>query len=554
MPIQNQILDLVELCSIKGIEQVIICPGSRNAPLTIAFTSHPNFKCYSISDERSAAYIALGMAQESKKTVILICTSGTAALNFAPAVAEATFLEVPLLVITADRPSQWINQYDGQTIYQENLYGKNVKKSYNLVAERDSKEIEWYFNRVLNESINLCNANPKGPVHVNIPISEPFYPESTETISFREVSNITQFGQSKILSEPENNYIHSKLNIYKSIIVIVGQQFDLKLEKSLETFAKNFKAAIISEKISNVTIDDQITESELIFTNTFENLNPDLVITVGMSTISKRIKNYFRKQRIKEHWHIQENPNIMDPFMNLNLKIEIEPDYFFSSINQNFKDTKLEELDPLTILIDKNSKSKVTKNNYLDNSKHSDLKFLFEFNKILKQNSIIHLGNSLSVRYYNYLDNNRFIKKYYCNRGTSGIDGIVSTALGQAINSETPMICILGDVSFQYDKNAIWNNYLPKNFKIIILNNEGGNIFKMIDGPKNQKAHDEFFKTFQTNSAALLSLEFGLDYFKINSIEEYNQINEFLANNNKPSILEVFTDPMLNEQVLKNIN
>ncbi len=553
MAIQNQILDLVQLCSQKGIEQVVICPGSRNAPLTIAFSSHPNFKCYSISDERSAAYIALGMAQESSKTVVLICTSGTAAINFAPAIAEAYFLEIPLLILTADRPQQWINQYDGQTVFQDNLYGKNIKKSFNLVSEKNSEEIEWYFNRIVNDSINICQEKPLGPVHINIPIAEPFYPNPLEEIAFRDVRVVQNFAQSKSINKLEALKLLDILNNSKNIVVIVGQQFDLELSAELEKFSKKLDAIIINEKTSNVNLENLITESEIILKNNLEPLEIDLLITIGMSTVSKRIKNYFRNNKAKFHWHIQENTKVMDPFMSLTHKINLEPKTFFSEILESISNKDIPENNFALQIRKVNINALGTKTKYLEKSEHSDLKFLFEFQKEIKENVIIHLGNSLTVRYYNYLPDNQFVKKYYSNRGTSGIDGILSSALGQSINSEIKTICILGDVSFQYDKNALWNQYLPKNFKIVVLNNSGGNIFRMIDGPKNQKAHDEFFQTIQNNKANLIAQEYRLNYFVIKDSSEYFLINDFLNADDKASILEIFTNPEANESVLKEI-
>ena len=184
MSILQPIHNIAEICSRKNILDAILCPGSRSAALTISFVRHQNIKTYSISDERSAAFIGMGIAQQTGKTVALVCTSGTAAYNFAPAITEAFFQEIPLLILTADRPKEWIHQQDGQTIYQTEIFGKHVKKSYELPSDYSHPDAVWHIERVVNEAINLTQTFPKGPVHINVPICEPFYPNESEEIIF----------------------------------------------------------------------------------------------------------------------------------------------------------------------------------------------------------------------------------------------------------------------------------------------------------------------------------------------------------------------------------
>ncbi|MEM9858842.1 MAG: thiamine pyrophosphate-binding protein, partial [Bacteroidota bacterium] len=173
----QSVFNLIEICARHGLERAVISPGSRNAPLTIALARNQNIKCRSISDERSAAFIALGIAQQLGKPTLLCCTSGSAALNYAPAIAEAFFQQIPLIVLTADRPPEWIDQYDGQTIRQNEIYGKHVKKSFTIPVDLENKASEIHANRIMNEAVNSSIDFPQGPVHINFPFREPFYPE-----------------------------------------------------------------------------------------------------------------------------------------------------------------------------------------------------------------------------------------------------------------------------------------------------------------------------------------------------------------------------------------
>ena len=170
------IWNIAHICYKHGIENVIISPGSRSAPLTLAFARHENLNCKVVADERSAAFVALGIAQQTGKPVVLICTSGSAAYNYAPAIAEAYFQQIPLLVLTADRPPEWIDQLDGQTIRQNNIYGKHVKESYTLPVDLSHKDAIWHVGRIVSEAINLSKTYPFAPVHINAPFREPFYP------------------------------------------------------------------------------------------------------------------------------------------------------------------------------------------------------------------------------------------------------------------------------------------------------------------------------------------------------------------------------------------
>jgi len=240
------IYDIAELCARKGVTQAVLCPGSRCAPLTIAFSRHDDITVRTFSDERSAAFIAAGIAHESQSPSILVCTSGSAAYNFAPAVAEAFFQEIPLIVFTADRPKEWIDQLDGQTIRQENIFGAHVKKSFTLPEDYDHPDAVWFIHRIINEAINLSQEFPKGPVHVNTPFREPLYPSKEDKISFsKNLKVIESNAVAQVISADGIKGFNKRLSAFSKILVLAGQNdFDDDLAKAVEKFSQSKHAAV----------------------------------------------------------------------------------------------------------------------------------------------------------------------------------------------------------------------------------------------------------------------------------------------------------------------
>ena len=538
---------LARLCRQKGIENVIICPGSRNAILTIAFTSEPGLNCYSISDERSAGYIALGMALQTGLTTALICTSGTAALNFAPAVAEAFFQEVPLLILTADRPPEWIHQYDGQTIFQNEVYGKHVKKAFSWSPDQSEKDIEAAAAMSL-EAVELCQRLPQGPVHINIPVSEPFYPDEIDEID-KEWPVNSSSDQEKVEEIPS---LEELLDLYPKRLLVVGQQHDESLYEKAAEFARRFGFVLVSDCIGNVRggVKNHDHFLKSISKESKSELIPDFLISTDMSLISKSLKLMLREGDIKAHWHIQDNPFWIDPFRSLTKKVKMAPALFFDQSlrleNRPISDSYIKSWE----ILDQQSDNKI--NQFFENESFTEFHFLKKLITQAPKDIIFHVGNSMSIRYMNalqkYLPDNSLV---YGNRGTSGIDGSLSTAVGQAIKTKRMVLCVLGDLSFQYDKNALWNRYLPDNLKIVVLNNAGGIIFNMIDGPARQESFNTFFKTQQPNTARWIAKEFDLSYFSIKKQNEIHaQLEAFLKEEGK-AILEIFTDYETNSKVFK---
>ncbi|QOI98595.1 MAG: 2-succinyl-5-enolpyruvyl-6-hydroxy-3-cyclohexene-1-carboxylic-acid synthase [Flammeovirgaceae bacterium] len=549
------IYDIAEICARKGIIQVVLCPGSRCAPLTLAFTRHPKIRCRTFSDERSAGFVALGIARQTKQAVVLVSTSGTAGYNYAPAVAEAFFSETPLVVITADRPTEWIAQHDGQTIYQHNLYGKHVKNSYTLPQNYDHPDDCWHINRIINQAINLANAQPKGPVHVNAPFREPFYPEHGETFSYSKDIRIIDEDSPVFLAESLKEKLTAALEGKRKILVVAGQHDgNPALTDVLQTTAANLPVITgVLSNLHNLKKGIRYADSFLgkIPAETEIKLKPDLLISFGKSVISKNLKLFLRKFPDLEHWHIQPYTTATDPFQNLRKTIVADPTDFFDFLNSI----------RLTLSIPYAEDWKAEENRIAQLHKHyfsqlriSELDLVSRVLAKLPAGCNLHLANSMSVRYAELIGLQPHQQvTVYSNRGTSGIDGCTSTAVGHCLSSDALQVLITGDLAFFYDRNAFWHSYPMANLRVVLLNNHGGIIFKLIDGPADLPEADEYFVTRQPLTAKNICAEFGFDYLPVKSAESLRTLLEdFFMPDSKTKLLELESRIDLNKQVFEN--
>lgn len=548
--ILTQITDLVAICAKKGIENVILSPGSRCAPLTLAFARHPTIHTRTISDERSAAFIALGIAQQLDQPAALVCTSGSAALNYYPAVAEAFFQQIPLLLLTADRPTEWIDQYDGQTIFQPDVYGKHVKGSFQLPDSATFSDQTWHSSRIVNEAINLANQFPAGPVHINIPLREPFYPEKGEELVFPEKPRVFSLLKSKTQPTDESLIkLKNRLEIVQKILIIPGQQRpDPQLQSLLDKLAKNQKAVIVTDTISNMQSNQTITLHDHWLGNPLisEELKPDLIISFGKSIISKSLKLFLRKTHAS-HWHIQEDGNAKDTFQRLTRTIAATPVYFLNWLTHNLG-TQSAEYYQAWHFLEKSVSANLVQ--VLEKETFGEYPALFYCLNKTPAVSKIHVANSMAVRYLNLLGKRS--QEVICNRGTSGIDGSNSTAVGCTFTTKEIVTLITGDMAFFYDRNAFWHNYAMPNLRIILLNNHAGGIFRLIDGPSEQPELEEFFETTQNLSAHHLATEFGFFYSKVMDQEELEaSLIDFYSDSLHPKILEIETSSQKNAETLK---
>jgi len=540
---------IIQLCKSHNIQHIVISPGSRNAPLTIGFTNHDFFECYSIVDERSAGFFALGIAQQLQQAVALVCTSGSALVNYYPAVTEAFYSRIPLVVISADRPEHLINIGDGQTIMQPHIFGAHILYEANL-KEHFKKSFFSAVNNndsLIDKALHIATSS-KGPVHINVPFPEPLYETVNEFLVQPELIKIKKKTASFSISNSDVKKWHSS----KRKMVLVGVNPPKSVQEIyLKLIANDPSVIVLTETTSNLnhpnffsSIDQLITPLDA---TDFDSLQPDLLLTFGGMVVSKKIKTFLRSNPPKTHWHI--DPVIAnDTFFCLTKHFKCSVNTFFAKLN-------LSSIPLLTSIYFETWNSikmrRIQKHNeYVNLIPFSDFKV---FDSVLSQipdNYMVQSSNSSTIRYLQLFELNPSLT-VFCNRGTSGIDGSTSTAIGAACVSQQPTVFITGDLSFFYDSNALWNNYIPLNFRIIIVNNRGGGIFRILPGNKNSENFSTFFETNHLLNAEPISKLFDLEYTSASSKEELDTaLVDFYKQSLRPKILEIFTPSSKNDQIL----
>ena len=553
------IINIAEICAQHGISQAVICPGSRSALLTLAFSRHPKIETFTIPDERSAGFIALGLAQSSKKPVAVITTSGTATANLYPSIIEAFYQHVPLLVLTADRPPEWIDQLDGQTIRQDGIYAKHAVESFQFPVSFDHPEAVWHAEKMISEAIILTQKTTKGPVHINIPVREPFYPAPDENFHYSKSIRVVQSDQLKMdLSTQDTELIIDQLEKYEKVMILAGQaEYNELIVNSLNMLQSSLKWVVVGDVIANIQqVKHAIRHHDILLNSRFDtpDLIPDLLITFGQSTLSKKLKTFIRENTPKAHWHVGENEALVDPFKSISKKFILDPGQFLKVISEKPLVGRKTQNKYFNLWKEKELRAKEFLENFMSHNTFSEFHAVNQVVKHLPDESTIHLANSMPVRYANYihLDINKK-NEVWANRGTSGIDGCTSTSLGHALNSKKINTLISGDMAFFYDRNALWHNHLPHNLRIIILNNHGGGIFRLINGPKQLPELSEYFETNQKLNAANTARDFGMKYYIVKTLEALpGFLEEFFDVDAGPSILEIECDSQLNQKVFED--
>ncbi len=535
---------IIASCVAHDISHVVISPGSRNAPLTIGFSNHPAIKTYSIVDERCAAFFALGMAQQLREPVAIVCTSGSALLNYYPAISEAFYSNIPLLVISADRPKNMIDIGDGQTIRQENVFENHIIESVNLIENYRDKNAEILKIETVIQKLK----SEKGPVHVNVPFDEPLYETTTELLSLDKKTEVFE-------KQPINDTLLSKYahiwNSSSKKMVLVGEHFpNNELQQQLEELAKDPSVLILIENTANVAHPKFINSiDKLIFPmedDELEHFQPEILLSLGGLIVSKKIKRHLRRFQPKYHWHIDEK-RAFDTFLCLKHHFEFSPNLFFKLFLQKIE-TVESNYQQFWLLKKEGRLSK--HNEFIENCDFSDLSVFNTLLKSIPNNSQLQLSNSSVIRYSQLFDLNKTLK-VFCNRGTSGIDGSTSTAIGAASVVNENTVFVTGDISFFYDSNALWNNYIPSNFRIIVINNGGGGIFRFIPGPQKSSALD-YFETPHNLTAEYLSKMYNFDYYSATEDKSLMTVlSNFYEESATPKLLEIFTPREENDKILK---
>jgi 2-succinyl-5-enolpyruvyl-6-hydroxy-3-cyclohexene-1-carboxylate synthase len=522
----------------------VLSPGSRNAPFAIAFDAHPDIQTLVIHDERAAAFVALGLAQETQKPVALCCTSGSACLNYYPALAEAYYRNIPLLVLTADRPAEWINQGDGQTIVQREVF-KNHAHAY-LELDESGFQLNNELESQLQQILEHLHARWKGPIHINVGLNEPLYLQAAIQ-TFENYQPSTEKTQSQL---PDFSLLNGK-----KIMVLVGQMApNAQFEQALARFAAQSNVVVLVENTSNIQNErfNACIDRSL---NGLDTENPDfhpeVLISFGGAVVSKRIKAYLRRNKAAFHWRVAPDFPEMDTFRLNTTFLNIPETDFMQALEK-------ESL----ILNTTNYNGKWKAIDYLAKDKQAlfetptailtDYDVFSTFFELAQGPAVLHMANSSVVRYAQLFDPIAGIR-YESNRGTSGIDGSVSTAVGAALASpDTQHYLICGDISLIYDSNAFWTKPFPKNLKIVVIQNKGGGIFQIIPGPAASPLREQYFEaTHQTSPAAVIR-GFGFEVLECRSKSGIlENLAQFLDAKNPIQILQIETAQEENAAILE---
>lgn len=566
---------LVQYCKERNIKNIIVSPGSRNAPLTIGFTEDTFFNCYSIVDERCAAFFALGMAQNIGEPVVVVCTSGSALLNYYPAIAEAFYSDIPLIVVSADRPSYGIDIGDGQTIRQKNVFANHIGYSANLMQDvshathkimqfgkhllkndisiRENQTAIESFNAVeVHKALNIAFLE-NSPVHINVPFEEPLY-------NIVDIPTITAFPISVAEAKDQIAKDLGKfVKIWKSAkrkMVLVGVNKPNAVEqKYLDVLANDPSVLVFTETTSNIhhpnffnSIDSILAPIEIGDNRNrlFSDLRPEVLLTFGGLVVSKKIKAFLRNYSPEHHWHIDPK-KANDTFFCLSHHFKCSINTFFGSFLDKIKNTDTNYHRQWASI---KEQCNIKRKKYLGQIDFSDMLAYSIIIKSIPANYQVHLSNSSTVRYAQLFPMDSSLE-VFCNRGTSGIDGSSSTAIGASVHNGRPTILITGDLSFLYDSNALWNKYIKPDLRIIVINNSGGGIFRILPGNDDSENYKDYFETAHNLDASYLCEMYQLEYAVASDETTLETVlSNFYDKSPIPKLLEIKTPRIINNKVL----
>lgn len=528
---KKNIQQLLSLMEQHGVTDVVLSPGSRNMPLAQSFAAHPSFTCHAVTDERSAGFFAIGLALNKKRPTAVCVTSGSALLNLASAVSEAYYQQMPLLVISADRPAAWIGQMDGQTISQTGVFGTLVRKEVSLPEPANETDI-WHCNRLINDALLELNHHVGGPVHINVPISEPFFDCSATEIEPERVIRRKM--------PHMNDWLAGK-----NTLIIVGQLQKTEAERIRPELIR-LNCPIICEHISNLgSHPNFISNADLILNSTdAEQFTPDLVVYLGGHIVSKRVKNFIRAAKPRQCWRVDAEGACTDTFQCVTQIIEMQPTDFLrmpTPIECNWLKTWQKASATVDVEMQK-----------LDFG-HTPFGIVKRALEQIPPQSALVLANSSMVRYAQLFSLNADVE-VLCNRGVNGIDGTLSTAVGYAsANPDRKVFVLIGDLSFFYDMNALWQTNLPQNLRIVLINNGCGEIFRVLPGlPKNADT-ERFVMASHNTSAKGWAESLKIDYQSAKTVSETEKCIELIIKSPKTALAEFFTNPATDESVFNNI-
>ncbi len=544
---------IIDLLALHGIEDVVLSPGSRNTPLIIAANRHPDLRTHVIIDERVAAFVGLGISLQTQKPVALICTSGSAVLNYAPALSEAFYRHIPLIAISADRPAEWIDQDDSQTIRQVGVLSNIVKGSFDIIGDNSDRIQNRFAVRTVNDAIILAKKGPKGPVHINVRLDAPL--GNVTEVNKKSKTKIELWqAQEKQLSDRQFETLAREC-IGKKIMVIGGFGAENpRLDRALDDFVKATGAILLHEAQSNLHPSISVGHIDAVIT-TFSDedsavLKPDIVISFGGAILSRMIKQFLRDAKNIDHWHLAESSRSIDCFMNLTRRIECERTNFFEKMSEHYAQAAQPNTAYLKAWLAKKSEARLKILDFFKECPWSDFYAIGRLLKIIPRKWNLQLSNGTSVRYAQLFDYSA-IKSIECNRGVSGIDGATSTAVGAHIYYDDNTLLITGDMSAQYDIGALALKEITPRFKMAVLNNKGGGIFRYIKSTSKLDECEQCFSAMINLPLRQLAEAYGFAYFEAtDKISLDKSFGLFAAEDRRPAILNIITPPDVNTETL----
>lgn len=530
-----------------GVSDAVVCPGSRNAPIVHNLSVCEAIRCRPVTDERSAAFYALGLAIATKRPTVVCVTSGSALLNAMPAVAEAAYQHVPLVVISADRPQQWIDQLDGQTIPQSDALGRFVRKAVQLPEPHNDEE-RWLCRRLVNEAMHLATCRQGAPVHINVPISEPLFEFDTEQLPQLSRFNYIKRAAIKDASMDMPDAFHEA----KRPMIVIGQlAHGTVSHETIRSLSEKY--VVMSEPLSNpsyMTIHFDEAIRYIVSDNSSINDDeddktayyPDYVIYVGDTLVSKPARRFLRNAKAPSCLITPDAADIHDPLMTLTDIVECDTDSINALLASlcdapdtdercRFHDRWQSFLDAYAAHADAYAP---------EYSQMATVKYFEEQLADLDIDICVHYANSSAVRLACI-----YAQHYvWCNRGVNGIEGSLSTAAGFSLATHDMTVCVIGDLSFFYDQNALWNSNLRGNLRIILLNNRGGGIFRQLPGLSDSPAADDLVMASHENTAQGICTQNDIGYLSAKNMDEMQIgiVTLLTRESERPMLLEVFTD------------
>ena len=547
---KRNVLQLLSLLKAHGINKFVVSPGSRHIPIVISMECDPFFKLYSVVDERSASFFAIGLMQRFKEPVGIICTSGTASANYCSAISESYYQQLPLLVLTADRSECLRDQAEDQMIHQSTMYQNITKKVVNLPIVQNDNDA-WFNNRLINDALLELRHHGDGPVQINIPVPEHMDDFTTETLP-----NERKIDRYDLTMQQEQWISFAKKLAGKRVIVVCGEGFVFTEEQNnaLDAFARKFDCVILADKMSNCHV-YHCVENAFPVLNALSNADvrdvaPDIIITIRANySFNPEFKTFVykaKKYHTIEHWYVSPTGNVVDPFHILNSVFEMPDEEFFKKISSSTvvgNDGK-EYAEAWNIISESIEEPEVD---------YSQVYTVGRFLHNIPGNSVLHLSNSNSVRIAQLFKIDKSIE-IHCNRGTDGIDGCMSTAVGFASETDKLVFLMIGDLTFFYDMNALWNRQLGNNLRILLNNNGGGAIMHMPKRPSLAASLlPNFISAQHHTSAKAWAEDRGFKYCSAHNKDEVEKGVKILTDTSVdgPIILEVFTDMLEDTHIFK---